>query len=105
MKFAEKAHQIVKRIPLGKVATYGQVAVLAGSPLAPRAVGNALHKNPDPQNIPCHRVVNAKGRLAPNYGFGKSDEQKRRLLAEKVRFKDQKHVDLKRCLWKSQDVN
>lgn len=99
MKFSEKVYRVVRQVPKGKVATYGQIAVLAGSPLAARAVGSVLHHNPDPKKIPCHRVVNAKGRLAPNYGFGKSAEQKRKLLAEGVNFKNEERVVLKNHLW------
>ena len=59
--FERAVYDAVKRIPEGKVATYGQIARLAGYPGSARAVGNALHKNPDEKNIPCHRVVNASG--------------------------------------------
>ena len=55
----KRIYEAVKTIPKGKVATYGQVASLAGDPKMARAVGNALHKNPDPENIPCFRVVNS----------------------------------------------
>ena len=57
----KRIYEAVKQIPKGHVATYGQVAAMAGNPKMSRAVGNALHKNPDPENIPCFRVVNAKG--------------------------------------------
>ena len=60
----------VSEIPDGKVATYGQVAALAGNPKMCRAVGNALHKNPDPVGTPCFRVVNAKGELSGEFAFG-----------------------------------
>ena len=60
----KRIYEAVKQIPKGHVATYGQVAAMAGNPKMSRAVGNALHKNPDPENIPCFRVVNAKGELA-----------------------------------------
>lgn len=98
MDFSERVYQLTKQIPFGKVVTYGQIAARLGKPRAARAVGNALHRNPDPKNIPCYRVVNAKGRLAPNFGFGKSDEQKRKLLKEGVIFKDERHLDLERHL-------
>ena len=61
----KRIYEAVKRIPKGKVATYGKVAEMAGNKKMSRAVGNALHKNPDPDNIPCFRVVNSKGELAP----------------------------------------
>jgi methylated-DNA-protein-cysteine methyltransferase-like protein len=95
-RFFEKVYQLTKKIPVGKVATYGQIATQLGKPGAARAVGNALHRNPNPEEIPCYRVVNARGRLAPNFGFGKSDEQRKRLAKERIRFKDKTHVDLKK---------
>jgi len=63
-------YEIVKSIPHGKVMSYGQVAVLAGFPRCARQVGYALHGNPDPSTIPCHRVVFADGRLSPAFAFG-----------------------------------
>lgn len=66
----KRIYEAVKRIPKGKVATYGQVAALAGNPKMSRAVGNALHKNPEPGIIPCHRVVDSKGHLADEFAFG-----------------------------------
>ena len=71
-------------IPYGCVATYGQVAELAGDKKMARAVGNALHKNPDPDNIPCFRVVNSKGELAGEFAFGGEGAQARLLMAEGV---------------------
>ena len=82
--FERKVYVAVKKIPEGRVATYGQIAVLAGHPGAARAVGNALHRNPDEEHVFCHRVVNADGRLAGSFGFGGPDEQRRRLIAEGV---------------------
>jgi len=66
--------------------TYGQVARLAGSPRAARAVGNILHRNPDPQNIPCHRVVNARGEVSQNYAFGGSHAQTEKLAQEIIKL-------------------
>ncbi len=76
--FREKVLQIVKKIPKGKTLTYAQVAKLAGSPRAYRAVGNILNKNHDPQ-IPCHRVVRSDGDVG---GYNKGKEEKVRLLEE-----------------------
>lgn len=76
--------------------TYGQVAEVIGTRDA-RRVGHALHANRDPK-VPCHRVVNKDGRLAPGYAFGGPDEQRNRLLAEGVKFKDKDTVDLARSL-------
>ena len=83
-EFERNVYEAVKLIPQGRVATYGQIAELAGYPGAARAVGNALHRNPDETNVRCHRVVNSDGRLAAAFGFGGKDEQRRRLLAEGV---------------------
>ena len=66
----KRIYEAVKTIPKGKVATYGRVAELAGNPRMSRAVGNALHHNPDPEHIPCYRVVNSKGELAGAFAFG-----------------------------------
>jgi methylated-DNA-protein-cysteine methyltransferase-like protein len=92
--FSVKVYRITKQIPLGKVATYGSIAKKLGKPKAARAVGNALHHNPDPKTIPCYRVVNREGRLAPNFAGKGWREQKRRLVREGVKFKDRQHVDL-----------
>ena len=70
MSYYDTVYEIVKRIPRGKVATYGQIAAISGSPKASRAVGYALHFNPTPGVIPCHRVVNRNGGLAPAFAFG-----------------------------------
>ena len=75
------------------MATYGQVAELAGNKRMSRAVGNALHKNKDPENIPCYRVVNAKGGLSGAFAFGGENEQARRLMADGIEVVDGK-VDL-----------
>lgn len=75
----KRIYEAVKKIPRGKVATYAQVAELAGNEKMCRAVGNALHKNPDPDGIPCYRVVNAKGELAGKFAFGGEDVQKKLL--------------------------
>lgn len=91
----KRIYEAVKKIPKGKVATYAQVAELAGNPRMCRAVGNALHKNPDPKHIPCYRVVNAKGELAAGFAFGGADVQAKLLLADGVEVVDGR-VDLKK---------
>ena len=78
----KRIYEAVKQIPKGHVATYGQVAAMAGNPKMSRAVGNALHKNPDPENIPCFRVVNAKGELAGAFCVLEEKEIRRKLLEE-----------------------
>ncbi len=92
---AKRIYDAVKRIPYGRVATYGQVAAMAGDRKMARAVGNALHRNPDPDSIPCYRVVNAKGELAEAFAFGGADAQEKLLEAEGVEVIDGK-VDLKK---------
>ena len=67
-----------------QVATYGQVAALAGNPGMCRAVGNALHKNPDPEHVPCYRVVNAKGELSGEFAFGGAGKQAKLLQADGI---------------------
>lgn len=84
----KRIYEAVKKIPAGKVATYGQVAAMAGNPKMSRAVGNALHKNPDPENIPCFRVVNSKGELSGAFAFGGENEQKKRLEADGIKVED-----------------
>ncbi len=91
----KRIYEAVKRIPAGYVATYGQVAEMAGNKKMSRAVGNALHKNPDPDNIPCFRVVNSKGELAGAFAFGGEDVQAKLLGADGVEVIDGK-VDLKK---------
>lgn len=90
----KRIYEAVKKIPRGKVATYGQVAKMAGDQKMARAVGNALHKNPDPEKIPCYRVVNAKGELAGAFAFGGEDAQAKLLLADGIAVVDGR-VDLK----------
>ena len=80
----KRIYEAVKKIPRGKVATYGQVAAMAGDKKMARAVGNALHKNPDPKNIPCYRVVNSKGELAGEFAFGGANVQKQMLEADGI---------------------
>ena len=113
MNFFDRVYEVVKKIPKGKVMTYGQVALRlrsgpAGSRIniSPRFVGWALHALRHAQGsprgftprgkpgVPCHRVVNKDGRLAPGYAFGGASEQKAKLLAEGVEFKDDLHVKM-----------
>ena len=81
---AKRIYEAVKMIPKGKVATYGQIAAMAGNPKMSRAVGNALHKNPDPAGIPCFRVVNAKGELSGAFAFGGPGVQQKLLEEDGV---------------------
>lgn len=97
--FFDKVYDVVCRIPRGKVTSYGQVALLCGNPRAARAVGWALHQNPRPGKIPCHRVVNREGRLAPEFAFGGEQAQRRLLEAERVPFLADGRVDLTTTFW------
>lgn len=116
--FKEQVFEKVRKIPRGKVSTYGSIAEILGKRRWSRQVGWALHQNKN-QDTPCHRVVDRNGRLAPNFGgpslrsygrlapskfqrrgaFDGAVEQRRRLEAENVKFRDKMHVDLKSCLW------
>ena len=91
----KRIYEAVKRIPKGHVATYGKVAEMAGNSKMSRAVGNALHKNPDPEHIPCFRVVNSKGELAGAFAFGGGGAQAKLLEADGVEVVNGK-VDLKK---------
>jgi methylated-DNA-protein-cysteine methyltransferase-like protein len=88
-------YAVVKNIPRGKVASYGTVARLAGYPRCSRQVGFALHKNPDPENIPCHRVVFKDGSLSKAFAFGGENRQRKLLEMEGVRFIGEK-VDMRK---------
>ena len=94
MNTFEKIYTVVKNIPKGKVATYGQVAALSGNPRRARVVGYALHVNPMPGIIPCHRVVNREGRTAPAFAFGGPDVQRKLLEAEGIVFEEDGRIDL-----------
>lgn len=89
----EKIYTAVMTIPRGKVATYAQVAAMVGNPRLCRVVGNALHINPYFGEVPCHRVVNAQGRLSGEFAFGGADIQANMLRAEGVEVVDGR-VDL-----------
>lgn len=89
----KRIYEAVKKIPKGKVATYGQIAKMAGNERMSRAVGNALHKNPEPDKIPCYKVVNSKGELASEFVFGGRDVQAKLLEADGIEVVNNK-VDL-----------
>lgn len=96
MSTFEKIYEVVKTIPKGSVMTYGQVATLAGNPRWARVVGYALHSNPNPKEIPCHRVVMRDGSVAPGFVFGGPDIQKQILESEGITFTKDGKVDMKR---------
>jgi len=95
----ELIYDIVRQIPKGTVATYGQVAALAGNRRWSRVVGYALHVNPDPEHIPCHRVVNRLGEVSKAFAFGGENRQIDLLIQEGVGFQDGR-VDLQKYGWK-----
>lgn len=86
MTVFEEIYAVVGRIPKGKVTTYGNVARLVGNPRLSRVVGYALHVNPDPERIPCHRVVNRFGEVSAAFAFGGGNRQRELLLKEGVEF-------------------
>lgn len=86
-------------IPYGKVATYGQIAALAGNPRLSRVVGYALHVNPDPEGIPCYRVVNRFGEASKAFAFGGENRQITLLQNEGISFVNGR-VDLGKHLWR-----
>ena len=94
MNTFEKIYEVVKSIPKGKVATYGQVALLAGNPRWARVVGYALHVNHEPGIIPCHRVVNREGKVAPSFAFGGENVQRQLLESEGIVFESDGRIDL-----------
>lgn len=98
----ELIYEAVKRIPPGKVATYGQIAALVGNPRLSRVVGYALHVNPDPEHIPCFRVVNREGRVSPAFAFGGENMQIKLLRDEGVEFVNGL-VDMKRFRWRGEE--
>lgn len=99
-----RIYEIVKNIPKGKVATYGQVAILAGNPRWSRVVGYALHVNPNPGSIPCHRVVNRFGEVSRAFVFGGENMQRILLTEEGVEFLADGKIDLNLYLWKNDEL-
>ena len=99
MTLNEEIYKTVMKIPYGKVATYGQIATICGNPYYARAVGNALHKNPNPQKIPCYRVVNSKGKLTENFAFGGLKVQSDLLISEGIEVIDGR-VNLEKYQWR-----
>ena len=92
--FQQEVYNIVAAIPPGRVVTYGQIAYLIGKPQCSRMVGHTLHNVPADMHLPCHRVVNSQGRLAPFW-----EEQRTLLAGEGVKFKQSGGVDMKNFQW------
>ncbi len=97
----EKIYEVVLKIPKGNVATYGQVARIAGNPRWARVVGYALHVNPAFGVIPCHRVVNRDGRVASGFAFGGEGVQRGMLEDEGIVFDSDGSIDLDKYGWKA----
>ena len=102
MSAFKKIYDAVCKIPKGKVATYGQIARVAGNPRWARVVGYALHNNPAPGVIPCHRVVNREGKVAESFAFGGGDIQRQMLEQEGIVFETDGHIDLNKYGWKNE---
>ncbi len=103
MNFFETVYKIVKTIPKGKVASYGQIAKLAGNSKMSRQVGWALHVNPSQGEIPCHRVVMKDGSLTKGFAFGGIEIQRAMLESEGVIVNNDFKVDMKKFGWQSEE--
>ena len=97
--FCREVYGVVRDVPAGKVISYGEIASLLGKPQCSRMVGRALKQVPSELNLPCHRVVNAIGRLVPGW-----DEQRWLLDAEGVSFRKNGCVDLRLHRWGDDSV-
>ena len=96
----QRVYDFLRTIPKGKVVTYSQIAAYLGDKRLARAVGNALHQNPDPGKYPCYKVVNAKGKLSANFAFGGLEGQKSRLEQEGIEVVNDT-VNLEKYQWKT----
>ncbi len=97
--FFEKVYDVVQHIPKGKVMTYGQIAKILGAPKYSQIVGYALHVNPRPKEIPCHRVVNRFGEVCEGFAFGGKNVQRELLEAEGVVFDKNGKIDMEKYQW------
>ena len=94
----DKILAYLRKIPQGRVVTYGQIAAALGDPKLARAVGNALHRNPDGEKYPCYKVVSARGKLSESFAFGGLEGQKRHLEADGIAVVNGR-VDLQKYQW------
>lgn len=99
MTFSERVYEAVQRIPRGKVSSYGDIARAVGAPRASRQVGWALHHNPRPGVIPCHRVVFRDGSVSDGFAFGGREVQRAMLESEGVVFSDDFKIDMQKYRW------
>lgn len=97
--FERAVHQVVATIPRGKVATYGQIAEMVGMPGAAQEVGHIMSRVKREQNLPCHRVVNKTGTLAPWFAFGGEERQRAMLEEEGILFTRDGRIQIARHLW------
>lgn len=99
--FFQQVYKVVSQIPLGRVATYGQIAAMLGRPSShARVVGWAMRAVPDSIKLPCHRVVNKSGTLAPDYAFGGTQVQRQMLEREGITFNGDGRIKMVKHLWK-----
>jgi len=101
MGIFEKVYEVVRQIPKGKVATYGQIAKIIGEPRKAKIVGWALHSNPYKGTVPCHRVVNRNGELSGSFAFGGMEVQRKLLEEEGIIFDENGRISLQKYLWKA----
>ncbi len=101
--FLTCVYEQVALVPYGTVCTYGTIAELAGYSKAAREVGRAMSRTPAELNLPCHRIVNAKGTLAPDYAFGGQEKQRQLLEAEGITFINEETINMKRHVWPPKD--
>jgi len=100
--FFQRVWEIVRKIPRGRVTTYGQIALMLGNPRMSRVVGYALRRSKG--DLPWHRVVNREGRFSVEAVFpGGGELQRAMLLEEGVPFTEDGRVELKRCIWLGED--
>lgn len=103
MSVFERIYEVVRKIPCGKVASYGQVAALAGNPRWARVVGYALHVNPDTDGIPCYRVVTKDGGLSESFAFGGINVQRELLMRDGVEFDGDGRVIMEKYRWRAEE--
>ena len=97
--YFQQVYEVVEQIPVGKIATYGQIATILGNPRNARMVGFAMRAAPSQMKLPCHRVVNKKGALSPSYVFGDKTVQRVMLEMEGITFNNENCINVKEHLW------
>lgn len=97
--FFQRVYEVVATIPKGKVMTYGQIARRLGGNRSGRTVGFAMRAAPEALKLPCHRVVNRLGEMAPGFVFGGAERQRRLLAKEGVVFLPDGRIDMARSQW------